>query len=222
MFPLDSLEHFEDGSLTDLLVLSYVMVADQHPTQSTIRETSKNRGMNIALLANGRRIAQVIRHPLYGGHYNFAASADGGRFSHELGQRSGCQDGGFPCAEILRCKIPAADLKEKIVHIGGGNMMDTIVGEILEKELTGQVLTFANDFRYCRMFNGQGLFLSAFSAKAKTDALTGYPGMTVAQGCQSIGIILLNIFLIPYAHAPNVQHSSDRSEHFIPVQARTA
>jgi hypothetical protein len=84
LFSLDFLEHSKNCVFTGLVFLSYVWVAYEKLTQSTVGETLKNRGVNVALFANGRCVAQVFRHPLYGNHYNLCASTNSCRLSQKL------------------------------------------------------------------------------------------------------------------------------------------
>jgi len=94
-------------------------------------------------------------------------------------------------------------------------MVDTIVREILEKKLAREVLTFADDFRDDRVFDGECLFLAAFAAKPQIDAFAIHARMPVTQCCQSVGTVLLNIFLIANAHATDVEESDYGREDFV-------
>ena len=146
--------------------------------------------MDVALPANGPRVAEPVRDPvddLIHGPFRLAF----GLRQRPLSEKSGCADGPAPCAEMLGREVSAGRLADIIVDVlRPDRAAVAILVDVLEEILAGQVLCAANDPCDAPVGQLQSPLLARLSHERKTHCRTGDLDMPVAQRSEAETVVV--------------------------------
>src|ERR1051325_9056543 len=176
--------------------------------------------MDVAFSTDSSRVSELFRHSLNGAH----DVSFGLRFCVELSnfmERKGGENRTGPGPKILSREIRLGDLAEVLVHVArvDGSLL-TIVVDVLEELLTGQILAVLHDPGEFFVLQIEGEPDAALSAKRKMDFFPLNLDVLVAHGCEAERAILLRVFFIADADQRGLEKFYDRGNDFFARQPR--
>ena len=174
--------------------------------------------MNIALPANGRRVAKDFRDRFDGvfdvGFSLFLCVELAG--SPKRDRREDCS---CPSSKIFRGKIFACDLTQILVYILGSDVVRVaFVVEILKEVLTGQILQLQDNLRDPAVSYIHFMLAAALAAKTKPQLRAFHVYMSILHGRKTERFVFARILFIADADETSLEKLHDCREHFLPRQ----
>src|SRR6266566_6630804 len=177
-----------------------------------------DRGMDVALLRDRGRVAELVGDPRDGADQPLPGCASAGR-ACRLTQESRGEDGAGPGAEILGREILAGDLLQVLIDVSRVDGFYLAVAvDVLEELLTSDLEEPLDDSRHPAVVELEGVLLSTLAPEGESDLGADDVNVPVAQGRQPVGAVLLSVLIIPDADSGIFQQADDGREHLRPRQ----
>src|SRR5437867_858576 len=175
-------------------------------------------GMDVALAADRDRIAKVS-----GNLGELALDTPwfpGGGLG---GQGKSGEHGATPGAEVLGGELPAADLSQVLVDVGGiDDLRLALVVDVLEELVTGQLLTVTDHTGQPSIREVDSMTLPSLAAELEAQRGTLNGDVLGAQRREPIGMVLSRVLFVPDSDQRGLEQTDDRGQHLFPRQMRTA
>src|ERR1700754_3301411 len=189
--------------------------------QFAIQPAGEYLRVDVRRATHRRRVAEQAGDLLHAGGQNCLL----GSFAAFVGQRRGRKDGDgvdgtSPGAEVLGRELAAGDFPEVVVdHAGVDGLTLSLVVQILEKPLTGQVLAFASGLHQPAVVERHVTPLAALAAKVELDATLSRGDVAGAQGGQAEGVVFLRVSVVTHADHGLFEQAHHEREHLVAGQA---
>ncbi len=176
--------------------------------------------MDVALAADGDRVAQAFRHELHRGDRPLLAGVRRRRRA-DLDQRSRGQNRAGPRAKILGREILAGNLAEIIVDVGRVDRVGlALVVEILKQFLPRQLAAPFDEPGQPLVGQLDAPHLSRLAAEVKANRRPANLGVLIVQRGEAVGAIGARVFFVTHADQRVLEQEHDDRQDFVARQPR--
>jgi hypothetical protein len=134
----------------------------------------------------------------------------------ELAQVLGAVHGAGPGAEVLRSDVGTAGFSQVVVDVHRLDLLTlAIVVQVLEENLTGQLVAALHDARDVPVGDGHGVLYSALAAELEAQLGAIDRDVTSAQRCEPVRLVVARQILRPHADERTLQQPHHGREHFV-------
>ena len=176
--------------------------------------------MHVVLPAHRPRVAESLRH-LIDRADDIRVSLFLGGESADLAQRVRRQHGASEGPKVLGRHLPPRDLAEILIDVAGVDALATsIIVEVLEQLLSGQLLTVLNDPSDATVGDRNRVRHAALAAELEAKLGARHRDVSSAKRREPEGAVVARVLVAADADERLLQQPHDRGEHFFTRKRR--